>query len=405
MNTRIACLLLLAIAHASGTAAPKFPVILKAGTEHFRNNKFNPARSISLAWSPDGKHIVSTGRKTILDNGGRKQSELQLVLWDAVTWDKRNKKILAKFQNEQPFHRNIDFFDPQDSSRFAISPGLGVSIFNLNRPKDKSRVLGDYLGRNFQPFWSTDGKKFAALNSQRGGVRGGVVSVVDVAVDKEIYHLKLGLIQSRAQGGRFNTNTLAWSPDGKMLAMLGRKEIVVYNESLEEEVFRFPLTLGQRFGWSPDGTKLAFSQGDKVIGILDTTEWDGEPEKNKVDYSIRIKETFPGPPDVRITGPRSASVGFFAWGPQSKRIAVSTFKFIKTPITHYVPVLQILHAGTGELLHNFDNITWLDQPQAFPKNGTRSGSGATGNIAWSPDGFKIALGIGDGTIRVFKTPK
>ena len=126
MNTRITCLLLFVIAHASATAAPKFPLTLKAGIDFFSNGEFreNNLEVTSLDWSSDGKLLLSNGIKTVY-KGKRKDSERHLAIWDAITWDEA-KKI-------------------QGSNSCDPTPALNLStqktITGLQSPRRKGLVL------------------------------------------------------------------------------------------------------------------------------------------------------------------------------------------------------------------------------------------------------------------------
>ena len=75
-----------------------------------------------------------------------------------------------------------------------------------------------------------------------------------------------------------------------------------------------------------------------------------------------------------------AGTTLLAWDPQGRRIAVIRRK----------PAIYIYSKGAGTLLHELA----VKNPEAYVES-----------LAWSPDGFKLAAGLSDGTIRVFKTPK
>ena len=68
------------------------------------------------------------------------------------------------------------------------------------------------------------------------------------------------------------------------------------------------------------------------------------------------------------------------------------------PIVH-IPVIHIYSKG-GTLLHEFVVKNLFRHPKK-----THTFDFRVASLEWSPDGFKIAAGLGDGTIRIFKTSK
>ena len=195
-----------------------------------------------------------------------------------------------------------------------------------------------------------------------------------------------------------------WSPDGKYLVTRisagGSSQgsgIVVFDEKLEKELFRFyykRLNAAGRFrithvAWNPKGTEIAFSVEDmlgrhhlnfldmKDLGANEDPVWAPSRFKDKSDRKFQMKDK------------KGELIQFgtklLAWDPQGRRIAV---------IRSGKSVIYIYSKG-GILLQELAIKSVLDNK--------RLGAQVT-SVAWSPDGFKIAATAGR-TIRVFKTLK
>ena len=382
MNTRITCLLLFVIAHASATAAPKFPLTLYAAGN-------------ALTWSPDGKILASSDAQTI---GGK--FVIQLLLWDAVGWGREPKeRITGDFSQ-------LFFIDPDDSNRLGLifRPDVGkpsqIGILNLKRPKDKPRIIGqkngDPVAQPGSPHWSPDGKQIAFH-------RGGEISIVDT-VSGDIRHTlnadkaKKLLKPHPLKPGHFPVGQVAgWSPDGKYLVTNSRQGIVVFDAKLEKELFRFdyprPAPRGAFYitnvAWNPNGTEIAFSVEDtlgrhelnfldmKGLGANGDPKWASSRFKRKSDRKFTMKDEKGQLIQVGTT--------LLAWDPQGRRIAV---------IRSGKSVIYVYNKG-GALLHELAIKSVLDNKRPGAQ---------VASLAWSPDGFKIAAKAGR-TIRVFKTSK
>lgn len=413
MNTRIACLLLFVIAHASATAAPKFPVRLDAAIEIIRNGLARGTGTVgSLTWSPDGKTLASNGHETIRDQAAKNfKSDSQLILWDAQTWDPEPKKRISI--EEKIIGMDMEFFDPNDSNRIAYGikgdPGLGefpvgYGILNLQRPKDRPRIIHklSQWSRAESPkfIWSKDGKKiaFTHANKKLGNIQ-TTVSIINEANGK-IQHtldplkvLAPGFL-NRPRGSNGFGNAADWSPDGKYLATFGHDVLVVFDDQLEKEQLRFVHAFGVgAIGWDPTGKEIAFRDGRQKLNFIDVTGL----ENLQRDQKIRFK-----PDRGPIELPEDTRE--ILWGPQGRRIAVA---FKKREKIRYqgrhledmdVPAINI-YSKAGALLHEFVVKDVNPNPIAIDRNFF------VAKLEWSPDGTMIAAGLSEGTIRVFKTPK
>jgi len=426
MNTRIACLLLFVITHAAATAAPKFPVRLDAAIAQGGAGTVG-----SLTWSPDGKTLASNGIGSKFNDRGKEESIQQLLLWDAVNWGRKPKgRILVN--NGDRVVRELDFFDPNDSSRLAlqfvdrVQERFMSGILNLKRPKDEPKIIAQELKVRISPRsvsgvrvygvsianWSRDGKKVAFNSSDVGGF---AISIFDEFSEKALHTLNARNARDVLIPARKDFGLVAdWSPDGKYLVTNAGKGVVIFDEKLEEELFRFDLISPEQdlrgnginsVGWNPNAKEIAFNDAHNHLHFLDLKDLAenedevGAPSRyklRKADESFFMKDG---------EGNQAGPSGMLKWGPQGRRIAVTFQKREKIVfganlnVKAWIPAIHIYSRG-GKLLHEFV----IKNVFIHPKNRNDTNFRVF-SLAWSPDGLKIAAGLSDGTIRVFKTSK
>ena len=414
MNTRIAFLLLILIAHASASAAPKFPLTLYATISApplFPNGTVN-----ALSWSPDGKTLASNGDELKPDERGNRIKVNQLLLWNAVNWGRKPKERITI--KDGPI-TELDFFDPKDSTRLALL-SRDYGILNLKRPKDAPRIFRGKVLQDQKAYWSRDGKKFAFTKTLQ---RDFQVTIVDGVSGKTLHTLNRTNALKVLAPAREHFGAVAdWSPDGKYLLTSTGGGLVVFDNKLEEELFRFDhlnpasgsfnANLLLDSGWNPKRNEIVFRDKRMNLHFVDLKGLEenedpiGAPSrlKKRADKSFPMKDS-EGVLLQKLLDQRqiSTNTAELAWGPQGRRIAVTYEKKVKNLIGlgrvgGTVPAINVYSRG-GELLHEFVVKNVFIQPTK-PKRQFRVIS-----MEWSPDGFKIAAGLTDGTIRIFKTPK
>ena len=141
--------------------------------------------------------------------------------------------------------------------------------------------------------------------------------------------------------------------------------------------------------WSLDGQKLFLAVSDRLGGRQIRIHTLNLPKLEEIKREETIKEASA---TIKLD-----TLGFsrIAMGPQARRIAIGEQKRTKARGGNLdSAVIRIIDLGTGKVLNTFDQIE-------------RRGNGnlSVTTLAWKPDGFMIAAGLDDGTIRVFKTPK
>jgi WD40 repeat protein len=124
----------------------------------------------------------------------------------------------------------------------------------------------------------------------------------------------------RPGGKTFAYSILAWSPDGKRLAVAGEDEIVrIWDIDAEKELKtlhgRPPTEPRQNHNvvcavaWSPDGKRLASASPDGTFLIWDTATWQ------------EVLTLEPGPAGPVAEGLLPSHAGALAWSPDGRQLA------------------------------------------------------------------------------------
>jgi serine/threonine protein kinase/Tol biopolymer transport system component len=214
----------------------------------------------SLAWSPDGKVLVSA--EDGLGDGGA-----VVRLWDTTTG-----KLAGTVQNP-------DGPGGASACAVAISPDGKVLAAGGNRTGDFTTYLWNVSDRSmiggldqsrsimktlrFHP----DGKTLVGITHT------GRLQVWDVAART----VKIGLTEARG------SSELSFSPDGKLLAYAGTKyqEIKIVDPASGRTVKTINDSTGHGGSFSPDGKTLAVIDGD---GTNSMQLWDVESGQSKAVF-------------------------------------------------------------------------------------------------------------------------
>lgn len=265
----------------------------------------------SIAWSPDGTRIASSG--------------YNLQVWDAST----GNRISTAFSGDA-----IVSWSP-DSKRIATAVGdpqvwdaaTGKNILTYHGHSPLVQALA----------WSPDGKYIAS------GAQDKTVQVWDAATGENIftYH------------GHFSQiNAVAWSPDSKRIASGGGNgvdqdytvQIWDATTGANALTYRGSSTDILAIAWLPDGKRIA-STSDRDVQVWDATTGD-------------IIFTYQG----HLRDPNAtADVWSLAWSPDGKRIASGS----------YDHTVRIWDAFTGNTIYTYRGYTGGIRTVSWSPDGTR----------------------------------
>jgi WD40 repeat protein/serine/threonine protein kinase len=194
--------------------------------------------------------------------------------------------------------------------------------------------------------WSLDSRRLAGSYLDPGSLQ-----VWDLATRKEIFFVP------KAHEGK-EVRTVAWSPDGRLLATAGRDWAVrLWNVETKENVLTFfeHSNVVNSAVWSLDGQCIASRDGDGGILIWDAvTGW------------VKRKLRCPG-----SSAGRQYDVG---WSPVAEKLAAGSGD----------GTVMIWDATTGHVLHALKGHTSVVR-----------------SVHWSPDGRRLVSASEDRTIRIW----
>ncbi|HEU0001232.1 MAG TPA: serine/threonine-protein kinase [Ktedonobacteraceae bacterium] len=207
---------------------------------------------------------------------------------------------------------------------------------------------------------SPNGRLAAFVNSGTD-VQNGSGSIYN---EIHIYQIEQGsvsnvLSESPGNIGRV-INTLAWSPDNKHLAVgFTDGTITVWNISagVAESTFSGSNSTIENMAWSPDGLLIASSGVGEALRIC------------KTDGTVVLK----------YAGNSVSEIRFLAWSPDSKRIVTQYDSLNAQPAQTF---LQVWDVQTSKTLFTFGDATTIQ-------------------VAWSPDGNRIASVSTDYNVNLF----
>jgi WD40 repeat protein len=279
----------------------------------------HPYGVVGVDWSPDGARLASLSRRGTL------------MLWDAgspeapkVLRDLPHTSISLDWSPEGPLGNDV----------IAVAYTGGIVLVDARSGAELGRF--DEKELPLALAFSLDGSKLAYHVTKEG------LRVRDVAT---------GVVKTLPTGAAAYARSLAWSPDGQLLAAEVDGKIELWDPAARRQVA--PPSVDQRFlklAWSPDGAVLAAGVGP-TLEFLD-------PRSGHV-----LRRGVEG---------QDIEVADVAWSPDSRRL-VST--------------------GTARSL-----VVWDTTTGAAIKASERTDAAGWSRAAWSPDGARFAIGYGDGVI-------
>jgi len=194
-------------------------------------------------FTPDGKTLATNSA-----------DQIAVLLWDAATG--KQTGTLKGFQTATPVYTFA--FSPDGKTLIWISRGT-VQLMDIATNKMGARVSHeDFVSAVAM---TEGGRTLATLSATTINKQlVGLVKLVDAASGSEVAQL----IQSRGVG-----LTLAFSPDGRLLAMGAEKTITLWDVATQKEVGVISGHTDRinSVAFSPDGRTLASSSNDDTIRL------------------------------------------------------------------------------------------------------------------------------------------
>jgi WD40 repeat protein len=273
-----------------------------------------------------------------------------------------------------------------DGKSLIAADGGGLSVWDVATGKRRRRLPLEMDGE-------------VAFAQTAGGIAVANVPSKSKTVIVRVFDAA-GKVRSRAQlPGPLRTSSLAFSPDGKRLAVCRDKALWLHDVASGRAALRVPLAAGFacEFAFLPDGKALAvcdLSDTVRLYGAADGKELrafkreggpvihvrfspDGRwlltvPDNDVQPDSCSVWDVVAGKERHRLKGPRDL-VRCAAFSPDSKYLAMGC--------QH--PELVLWDLASGKEARRFET------------------AGAFASVAFSPDGKTVAVASGEGVIRLW----
>jgi WD40 repeat protein len=311
----------------------------------------------NVYWSPDNRWLAA-----ITDGEG-------VMIWDAYTAE--HVATLAGTITHAAWSPDAAYIATGDVDKT-------VTVWDANwQPQFQVEGVG--------AVWSPDGTRLVT--------RSGKIIMWDALTGQEIYSLKA------ADTFDLYYEPIAWSPDGTRLAAGDADGIItVWNTEDGAKLVEWQghYDIINVVSWSPDGTQLVSGSGALFVN-------------NVVDASAIVWDAETGQLRHKLHTYRTAVISA-AWSPDSKWIFTGSLEFVDVFDTQDWDADFFLaafdpqwssdsqHILAGNIINSQAIIYDTTGKKILALSGHKAG---VNNVAWSPDGIRVASASLDGTARMW----